>query len=207
MANKIKATTQVFTDIENITNDIAFFKGGYSCVILEVSSVNFYLLSQEEQEVRIYGFMSLLNSLAFPIQILIVSKNIDVSTYLGIIDQKIGSEKRSQILEHLRHYKEFIESLIKSRNLLDKKFYIVVPFSNLELGPTGATAKGGSDYVKKVEGALSSKKTSIMTEVQRMGLSAKQLKNEDIVKLFYEVFNQDQLTLDFQEKDIKNIIV
>lgn len=206
----IKSSTQNFTDIEDITSDIVFMKSGYAASILEVASVNFYLLSEEEQEVRIYGFMSLLNSLAFPIQILIVSKNVDVSTYLSLVDHQIAVEKRPKILEHIKHYKDFLESLIKSKNLLDKKFYIVIPYSTLELGATSVAKSlhnNRQDYIKKIADGLSGKRTNIMTELARMGLGARQLLTEDIIKLFYEMYNQDTISLNYDENDIKNIVL
>jgi len=207
---QIKSSTQNFTEIEDITADIVFLKNGYAACIVEVASVNFYLLSEEEQQVRIYGFMSLLNSLSFPIQILIVSKNVDVSTYLSLVDHQIAVEKRPKILDHIKHYKDFLQSLIKSKNLLDKKFYIVIPFSTLELGAVNATKSIHSnrqEYIKKVADGLSAKRTNIMTELSRMGLGARQLLTEDIIKLFYEMYNQDTISLNYDESDIKNIVL
>lgn len=207
---KIKSTTQNFTEVEDVTNNLVFFKGGYIASILEVSSVNFYLLSQEEQDARIYGFMSLLNSLSFAIQILIVSKNVDVSSYLNLVDQKINAEKRPKILEYLKHYRAFVESLIKSKSLLDKKFYIVIPFSTLELGATismKSMLQKGSENLKKAENALATKRANVMTQLSRIGLGAHELKTEEIAKLLFEMFNQEQLTVDFSSSDVKNIIV
>ena len=73
--DKIHSTTQDFTDILDIVEDIVLFKGKNACCVLEVSSVNFFLLSADEQNAIIYVYMSLINSLSFAIQILIVSNN------------------------------------------------------------------------------------------------------------------------------------
>src|SRR3990167_898355 len=110
---KIHSTTQDFIEIVDISDDIVFFKSGYACMVIEVSSVNFFLLSADEQNARIYGYMSMLNSLSFPIQIMIVSKRIDLAAYLGLLDQKITSVANPRIKEHLQLYKEFIQELIK----------------------------------------------------------------------------------------------
>lgn len=203
---KIHSTTQNFTEIKDITQNTVFLQGGNACALIEVASVNFYLLSQEEQEARVYGFMSLLNSLSFPIQIYIVSKNIDVSSYLLLIDQRIASEKRPRIQEHLRTYKTFIQSLIKSKNLLDKKFYVVIPFSNLELGPITA-AGAHQDNVQRTVDALTTKRAQIVTQLNRMGLASRALNDDEIIKVFYEVFNQESFSLNFEANDSKNIIM
>lgn len=209
MKQKIHSTTQNFIEIESITNNIVFLKGGNSCIVLDVASINFYLLSQEERESRIYGFMSLLNSLTFPIQILIVSKSVDISSYLTLVDQRLAQESRPQIARYLKHYKEFVQSLVKSRKLLNKKFYLVIPFSQLELGAVGNMPHTGnsSPVIAATENALLNKKTAIMTQLQRSGLSSHQLTGEKLTKLFYEMFNQEVYLQDFNIHDAKNIIL
>lgn len=212
MANpKVKSTTQNFTEIADIQNDIVILRNGNACAVLEISSVNFYLLSAAEQEAKIYSFVSFLNSLSFSIQILIVSKHVDISSYLSLIEQKISSERRPKILEHLKLYKDFIQSLLKSRTLLDKKFYIVIPFSHLELGMLSETKKQlkgiNIEFLTKVEATLSSKRANIISQLNRMGLSAKQLTSDELIKLFYELFNQEQLHMDIDSKGAKNIII
>jgi len=208
-APKIHSTTQNFTEVKDIAQSTVFLEGGNACAILEVSSVNFYLLSQDEQEARVYGFMSLLNSLSFPIQIYIVSKNIDVSSYLELIEQKISSEKRPRIQDHLRTYKTFIQSLIKSKNLLDKKFYVVIPFSSLELGPAHAHTPHSApvEYTQRIVDALTTKRAQILAQLNRMGLASRVLPDDEIIKVFYEVFNQETFSLNFEANDIKNIIM
>ena len=142
--DKIHSTTQDFTDILDIVEDIVLFKGKNACCVLEVSSVNFFLLSADEQNARIYGYMSLINSLSFAIQILIVSKRIDMGNYLKLLDQKIDNLQNPKMKEHLAMYRQFIDELVKNEGLLDKKIYIVVPYSYLESSMTavGATPQG-----------------------------------------------------------------
>lgn len=208
---KIRSSTQSFTEIQDIVNDIVLFKGGNACIVLEVSAVNFYLLSTAEQEAKIYSFVSFLNSLSFSIQILIVSKHVDISSYLTVIDQRIANEARPKILEHLKLYKDFIQGLLKTRTLLDKKFYVVIPFSHLELGVIHETKKQfkgvGKDTIQQIQNTLESKKVNIISQLQRMGLSSKQLTTQELIKLFYELFNNEQLHMDFDSNDVGNIIV
>lgn len=131
---KIHSTTQDFTEIVDISDDVVFLKGGNACMVAEASSVNFFLLSSDEQNARLYGYMSLLNSLSSVLQILIVSRRIDLGSYLKLIEDKITNIKNPKIAEQLSLYKDFIKDLIKGEGLLDKKIYIVVPFTQLELG-------------------------------------------------------------------------
>lgn len=207
---KIKSTTQDFTEIVDIVDDIVLFHGGNMCSILEVAAVNFYLLSQNEQEAKLYGYVALLNSLALPIQILVVSKKVDIASYLDLINQKIASIKHPLLLEHLKQFRDFIKNLIKGENLLDKKIYVVIPFSTLELGPlAGAKATGrmSVETLKKIKTEVGIKRNHVVTQLFRIGLASKVLHSEELVKLFYELFNGETLTLPFSQNDVKNIVL
>lgn len=209
---KIHSTTQDFTEILDIEDGLLYFKGGNACCVLEISSINFFLLTQEEQNGRMYAYMSLLNSLSFYIQILIISKKIDLSLYLKILDEKFEAEKNEKIARHLQIYKEFIRQLIRGEDLLDKKIYIVVPFSQLELGlvtGTQSVVKKSQKEMSKdrMKEAIAGKRNQILTQVQRLGLHARPLETDELIKLYYELFNEESVTLNFEENDVRNIIL
>lgn len=215
MANKkIHSTTQDFTEIVDISDDVVFLKGGSAVVIAEISSVNFFLLSTDEQTARIYGYMSLLNSLSSYIQVLIVSRRVDIGSYLKLLDDKITSVTNPKIAEQLALYRDFIKDLVKGEGLLDKKVYMVIPFSQLELGPANMAQQAGDRSKTKaitvndrVKSALLSKRNTVLTQVERMGLTARPLSTNELIKLFYELYNQDFITLDYNSDDIKNVIL
>lgn len=212
--DKINSTTQDFTEIVDILDDVVLFKGKTACSVLEVSSVNFFLLSADEQNARIYGYMSLINSLSFAIQILIVSKRVDMGNYLKLLDQKIEGHQNARIREHLTMYRQFIDELVKNEGLLDKKIYVVVPYSYLEAGvvPAGGqqpqqSAPQGNTFADQARNALISKRAVVQAQIERMGLMAKPLQHEELIKLYYEILNNDTITVDFDSQDIKNVIV
>lgn len=206
--SKIHSTTQDFTEVVDIVDDIVLLKGKNACSVLDVSSVNFFLLSQDEQNARIYGYMSLLNSLSFQFQILIISKRIDLSAYLKLLEQRIGSVQNARVSEHLTYYRDFIQTLVKGEQLLDKKIYIVIPFSPLELGPVaGTSTKNKENFVTQVRAVIDTKRGNLMTQIERVGLMSRILRGEELAELFYEVFNQEQVNLDFDSGDIKNVIL
>ncbi len=208
---KIHSTTQDFTEIVDISDDTVFLKGGNACMVAEVSSVNFFLLSQDEQNARIYGYMSLLNSLSSFIQILIVSRRVDIGSYLKLIDDKIVNTSNTKIGEQLTMYRDFIKDLVKGEGLLDKKIYVVIPFSQLELGPAASVTTSNTTkkltFNDRVKSGLISKRNNILNQVERMGLSARALSTDELIKLYYELFNQEFVTLDFNSQDIKNVII
>lgn len=215
--DKIHSTTQDFTEIVDIVDDVVLFKGKNACSVLEVSSVNFFLLSADEQNARIYGYMSLINSLSFAIQILIISKRVDMGNYLKLLDKKIDDLQNQRIKEHLTMYRQFIDELVKNEGLLDKKIYIVVPYSYLEgtLGAQTATPPGqkplqqtkAGTFADQAKNALISKRSVIQAQVERMGLAARPLQHEELIKLFYEILNNDTIAVDFNSQDVQNVIL
>ncbi len=209
---KIHSTTQDFTDLIDIVDDVVLLKGKNACSVLEVSSVNFFLLSADEQAARVYGYMSLINSLSFAVQIVIVSKRVDMLAYLKLIDSKIEAVQNPRLKEHLSLYKSFIAEMVKDEGLLDKKIYVVIPYSYLESGVGAVTAQSktpikANTFAEQAKNALLTKRAMIMSQIERMGLVAKPLTHEELIKLYYELFNNEIINLDFNSQDIKNVIL
>jgi hypothetical protein len=205
--SKINSSTQGFTEVQDIKDGVLYLKGNNAASLLEVSSVNFYLLSTDEQNARVYGFMSFLNSLSFAIQIFVVSKKVDMTEYLEMIQKKIETSSNPKFSEHLVMYQQFIQELVKGEDLLDKKIYIVVPYSSLELGGMPSVGNKKVTLQDRMRDGLISKQTSVIGQVQRMGLSARPLESSEIAKVLYELYNQETVSLDFQSEDVKNIIL
>lgn len=203
---KIQSTTQGFTEVQDIKDGILYLKGNNASCILEVSSVNFYLLSTDEQNARVYGFMSFLNSLSFAIQIFVISKKVDMTDYLAMLNKKIQDATNPKFTEHLVMYQQFIQELVKGEDLLNKKIYVVIPFSSLELGAIGTTNKKQT-LQERMRDGLISKQNSIIGQIQRMGLSARVLESSEVAKVLYELYNQETVSLDFQSGDVKNLIM
>lgn len=107
-------------------------------------------------------------------------------------------------------YKEFIQQLVKGEGLLDKKIYIVIPFSPLEIGPLTTVQNSGlqqNSFNDKLREVLASKRASIMSQVSRMGLSSRVVQGEELAKLFYELFNEEPANITYDPNDMKNIII
>jgi len=143
----IKSSTQSFTEIEDIKDDVLLLKDFSASIVISVGAVNFWLLSAEEQSSIIYSYSSLLNSLSFPIQILILSKKMDISSYLEYLDSVKNTSRDELMKTRLGSYKEFIKSIIKKNSVLEKKFFFVVPFSPLEIGLSGIGSGVKKEYV------------------------------------------------------------
>jgi len=187
-------STQSFIEINNIVDDIVILNGGNACLVIEVNATNFALLSPEEQDAKIYAYASLLNSLSFPIQIVIKSKKLDITNYLKLLDIEKDKTQNAALAKQIGLYRDFVKELVKVNTVLDKKFYIIIPYSSLEKGASGArqafnSASAKDSFVVGAKASLHSKAESIHTQLRRLNLKARTLDEEQLTKLFYDIFN------------------
>lgn len=201
-SQKIHSSTQKFTEIVDILDNIVTFSSGSACLIIEVTATNFALLSKEEQDAKIFAYSSLLNSLSYPIQIFIRSKKIDISSYLRLLDQEAKKTQNQVLGTRIRLYKDFVQELVSVNTILDKKFYIVISYSYLEASPRGAAS-----VAKNAKATLDLKAKSLLSQLQRLNLSAKTLEKEELTKLFYEIYNGDFVETNQAEDNVKTLII
>lgn len=179
------STTQQHLLIADIKDGIVLLKNGGGALVLQVSAVNFGLLSEAEQMAIIYSFAQMLNSLSFSIQILIYSTRLNISSYLNLLDQAQKAQINPLLSNMMASYKQFIQTTIKEQEVLDKKFLLVIPLFSLELGVTASK----SSLEQKIKTVLLPRRDQIIRQLQRIGLKATQLTNQKLVELFYDIYN------------------
>jgi len=207
LKNAIRGSTQEHLPIEDVIDGIVILKDGSCSLIMQLSSVNFDLLSEREQSALVFAYGGILNSLNFTIQIVIRSETKDVSSYIKRLSEVEANEKNELLKERMASYKKFIEETVKKNDVLSKSFYLVVPFSLLELGVAGANkAMSGiipkikknqntklpyskEFIVKKAKAKLIPKRDHIMRLFARLGLEIKQLNTKEMIQLFYKIYN------------------
>ena len=197
----IRATTQDHVDIEDIVDDIVILKDGSGCLILQANSINFDLLSEVEQEATIYAYAAILNSLTYPIQILIHSERKDISEYLRLIKMYEDRQSSKILKEQIRRYRHFVEETVERNNVLDKKYYVIIPFTNLELGASKALfsslgGKKGLPFEKKyileqARNHLFPKRDHLFRQFGRLGIRLRQLTTPELIELFYRTYNPE----------------
>ena len=191
-AQKTIPTTQRFTEISDIVDNVVILSGGQACLIIEVKAVNFSLQSQEDQQIKILTYASLLNSLSFPIQIVVVSRKIDISNYIGLLEDEQRKTPSDILAQRIRMYKEFVRDLVRTNTVLDKKFYIAISFSFLEKGASAVgSIKDKNAFAKDAKNLLMSKATSVLGGLQRIGLVSKVLGQNELINLYYEIYNSE----------------
>ena len=190
-----KASTQKFTEVKDISDSFVLFTDSTAVSVVQVNATNFSLQSQIEQESKIASYASFLNSLSFSIQILIRSHKLDISSYLASLEIQSNQAKDQNISLFIKNYKSFVEELLKTRTVLDKKFYIIIPYSPLEKGITGAqsavTGKTSDAGLLEISAVLRSKTETVLTQMKRVGLSAKVLSKEELTSLFHDLYNEN----------------
>lgn len=203
----IKGSTQDNLPIEDIIDGIVILKDGSASKVMQVSSVNFDLLSEKEQSALIFAYGGILNSLNFTVQIVINSTTKDVGNYLNNLEMAKNSQQNEKLKERIASYKKFIEETVKRNDVLSKTFYIVVPFSNLELGIKNAQKQilssinpikkapelpYSKEYiVEKAKAALQPKEDHLVRLFSRLGLDIKALTTKELIELFYKIYNED----------------
>lgn len=206
-------STQNNLQIAEIRDGIVIMNDGSFRSVVMAKSINFDLMSPPERESVEYSYQSFLNSLYFPIQIFVRSEKVDMRPYLERL-QKIRSEHDNMLLAVLMDdYLQYIESLASQTNIMDKHFYLVVPFlpseakqlpltssKNILDGVLGIFSKSQTHVVIN-EAKLEDAKTELRNRVQVVlaglmdcGIQALPLDTQELIELYYDAYNPDTAT-------------
>jgi hypothetical protein len=199
---KHMTSTQMFTEIQDIVDEVVLLGNGHGCGVIEVEASNFSLLSEQEQMARISAYANLLNSLSFPIQILIRNKQVDVSSYINQLNDILSStttvyknlpqEKNHLLLDYIKKYRDFVQTLVKINIVLDKSFYVVLPYSPFEGGIGSAIPKKreANSSITAAKAAIKAKANALQGQLERLGLRSTLLTKEALIRLFYDMYNE-----------------
>lgn len=124
--------TQKYLDVAEVKEDVIVLKNGSIRAVLAVSAINFELKSSDEQEAIISQYQNFLNSVDFPLQVLISSRKLNIDTYLDFLTSKEKQQKTELMRLQISEYKNFITQLVSMSDIMDKTFYLIVPFSPIE---------------------------------------------------------------------------
>ena len=199
MAKSTK-TTQDFIPIREVRDGIAILKDGSMRAIIMTSSVNFALKSEAEQQSIIFQFQNFLNSINFSIQIFIQSRRLDIRPYVALLENREKEQTNDLLKIQTKEYIEFIKSFTENTNIMTKTFFVVIPYSPPKLD---VNKKGGlfnknrnKDVVKEQRDDFDEYRTQLEQRVEvvrqgivRSGVRAVQLGTEEIIEVYYKLFN------------------
>src|SRR3989344_3251450 len=147
----MEPTTQEFLEIKDIREGVLVLRNNGIRGILMVSSMNFALKSKDEQNAIIFAFQNFLNSLDFSCQIVVQSRNINITPYLDII-KGLEEKQTSELMKaQTSAYHDFIQELVQGNSIMTKSFYVTVPYTLTEILGLGATGKQ-FNFLKKMFG-------------------------------------------------------
>ncbi len=199
---KTAASTQKFVEIQDIKDDIVILKNGGLRAVCIASSINFELKGSEEQQALIGRFQGFLNSLDFPLQILVNSRKLDIEPYLENLKKLAKTQQNELLRAQITEYIEFIRKFVEMTDIMNKSFYLIVPYN-----PAGAKEEKLLDKIKyivkpqKTTQKMTPEKSKEYKEqlMQRVvhitggliGLEIKTtlLNTKQLIRLFYEFYN------------------
>jgi hypothetical protein len=199
-------STQKYIDVEKIEDGVIILKNGSLRGILLVSSINFDLKSSDEQDSIIVHYQEFINSVDFPLQIVINSRRLNIDPYLDFLGEREKKQTNELLRLQLAEYRNFVKSLIEVSNIMSKFFYIVVPFAAMETPNQGPFSKIMSIFNPKqkvlekkeafqtYKNQLWQREDHIISGLSGIGLKIVPLKTEEIIELLYNSYNPSVYT-------------
>jgi hypothetical protein len=190
--------TQDFIPIKEVRDGIISLKNGSLASVIMVSSVNFMLKSQDEQDAIIFQFQNFLNSLDFSIQISIQSRELDIRPYIASLEARYKNELGDLMKIQIREYINFIRNFVDQSNIMTKNFFVIVPFTpaiidtKKTLGKTSSSQDKFSNFEEN-RTQLEQRINTVSQGLTRCGLRSIQLGTEEVVELLYKTLNPGDL--------------
>jgi hypothetical protein len=205
MALKAKAT-QEFVPIKEVRDGVIVLKDGGLRGVILANSVNLSLKSSEEQKATIFQFQSFLNTLDFTVQISVQSRRLDIRPYLLLLEDRAKVQSEPLLKLQTKEYIEFIKNFTDSVSIMTKTFFVVVPYTHTVLKSDSNILKNlfkrrskeeanmakQEDFEEK-RSQLEERVSVIQQGLSRCGIKSAQLGTEEIVEVFYKVFNPGEV--------------
>ena len=203
---KIKAeATQAFVPIKEVRDGVVILKDGSLRVLLMASSINLALKSQDEQQAVIAQFQNFLNSLEFTVEFFIQSRELDIRPYIALLQDRYQKELDELMKIQIREYMAFIKDFTERANIMTKNFFIVIPYDPALINRSGGMLGGLFPSSQKGAGALADEqfeqyraqleqRVSVVEQgLVRTGVRVVKLGTEEVIELFYKLFNPGEL--------------
>ncbi len=206
---KVKAqATQEFVPLKEVRDGIVILKDGSLRALLMASSINLALKSNDEQQAIIAQFQNFLNSLEFPVQFFIESRDLDIRPYVALLEERYVAELDDLMKIQIREYIAFIKDFTDRANIMTKNFFIVVPYDPALISrgsggfsaltsflPTGSQAVTTltDEQFEQYRTQLEQRISVIEQGLVRTGVRVVKLGTEEVIELFYKLFNPGEL--------------
>ncbi len=202
--SKVKAATpsQKFVEIQTIKDGIVVLKNGGLRAVCLASSINFELKSNDEQEALIGRFQGFLNSLDFPLQILISSRKLNIDPYLENLKELARTQENELLHAQTIEYMDFIQKFVELTDIMNKSFYVVIPYNPMgtqkeklldrikfAFQPKESLQKISPAKFQEYKDQILQRVSQIINGLNQLEIKATLLNNEQLIRLFYEFYN------------------
>lgn len=195
--------TQEFVPIEDIREGIILMKDGSLRASVLCTSLNFSLKSEDEKIAVLSQFQDFVNSLDFSVQIFIQSRKLDIRPYLALLENQKKNQMNSLMKIQIQEYIEFIKSFTENTNIMTKSFFVVVPYvpaiiqnQASGIGSLIPSKKTPEEISANTETNFEEHRTQLEQRLSvveqgltRCGIRVARLGTEEIIELFYKIFN------------------
>lgn len=203
MASKAPSTTDL-VQLKQITDGVIVLKDGSLRAIVEVSAINFELRSTEEQAAILQQFQAFVNSIDFPIEMLVHSRKFDITSYLAVVEQASSVLTNELLKVQAQEYMRFVKELSELANIMSKKFYVALPFQivieskkkGMLSGITGMFSKKKTAEQEVTPEQLATYKVQLQQRadlvssgLSGMGLKGHMMTQEELLALFTDLYN------------------
>lgn len=197
----ISKATQEFVPIKEIRDGVIILKDGSMRAIAMASSINFALKSADEQQAVIMQFQNFLNGLDFPVQISVQSRELDIRPYISMLEGRFKNEVGDLMKIQIKEYIQFVKNFVDQTSIMTKTFFVVIPFSPNSTSSSGSPLDSMMGNQKTPSGAgkgahfdenrtqLEQRIGTVSQGLSRCGIKTIQLGTEEVVELFYKIFN------------------
>lgn len=195
-------STQEFVPIERVRDGIVILKTGELRAILLTNSLNLGLKSEDEQQAVLSQFQNFLNSLDFPVEIFVQSRKLNIKPYMDLLKERSANVKEDLLKIQIHEYMGFIAKFTEESNIMTKHFFVTVPYFNQSAqgtSPSSLLSLGGNSSSKNIETGfeaariqLEQRTATVLQGLSRFGLRAQRLGTEEVVELFYKLFNPSE---------------
>jgi len=205
MALNAKAA-QEFIPIKEVRDGIIVLKNDELRAIVLANSINLSLKSDDEQKATILQFQNFLNTLDFPIQISVQSRRLDIRPYLLLLEDRLKVQTEPLLKVQTKEYIEFIKNFTDTVSIMTKSFFVVVPYTHTVLKSDSGIfdrvfskrTKEQTEAMKQVDfeekrSQLEERVAVIQQGLSRCGINSAQLGTEEVIEVFYKVFNPGEL--------------
>jgi len=197
-------STQRYLPIAEVRDDTLLLKNGGIRAVLKVNSLNFNLKSETEQQGIITGYQSFLNTLTFPLQIVIRSSKLNIDPYLETIRKRTPLQKSDLLKQQAEDYVHFMGKLVEIADIMQKQYYIVVPVDAstktkrgllqrfmdwMNVDDTRAKAFQRNREFQTASKLLRDRITLVQSGLENIGITIERLKTAELIRLFYSIYN------------------